>query len=354
MDRPREAELRRLIGFVAEWAAAAPAGTGQLADVVLAELAELVSGDHAVRTHVGGGPRGAIAWASTDPRVAASRRRDRDRWVGHIAEHPIVSYWERSRTGSAVRASDLIGQRAYRRLPIYAYFFEPFGIEYNLALRVSLARGGRVDFSVCRKHRDFSDRERDLLESLRPYLTVTLRRAEAGSIARPLLSRFGLSLREAQVLALVATGRSNREVAAMLFLSPLTVRKHLEHVYAKLGVRTRTEAAAVAMETLSGWDDGAARSLLDPYLRRTPLAGSEREASVTPTVLGLTKREAEVLTLAVSGKSNREIAAALALATGTVKKHLDRIYAKLGVHHRAEAAVRMHALQLTTGTSAVY
>ena len=139
----------------------------------------------------------------------------------------------------------------------------------------------------------------------------------------------------------------------MLFLSPLTVRKHLEHVYAKLGVRTRTEAAAVAMETLSGWDDGAARSLLDPYLRRTPLAGSEREASVTPTVLGLTKREAEVLTLAVSGKSNREIAAALALATGTVKKHLDRIYAKLGVHHRAEAAVRMHALQLTTGTSAV-
>lgn len=355
MARLRDVELRRLVGFVAEAEAATPAGAAQLADVVLAQLTELVSGDHGVRTHVDRGTQGVMidTWASTDPSVAAARRRNPQRWLKHLPQHPIVSYWERAGVGYAVRVSDLVNQRAYRRLPIYEHYFEPFGIEYNLALRIQLVRAGLVDFSVCRKHRGFSDRERDLVESLRPYLTVTLRRAEAGSLARPLLSRFGLSLREAQVLALVATGRSNREVAAMLFLSPLTVRKHLERVYAKLGVRTRTEAAAVAMQASSGRDDGARRDLLESYVRRTAtLAGLAREASLTLTVLGLTKREAEVLALAASGKSNREIAAALALAPGTVKKHLDRIYAKLGVHHRAEAAMRLHALHLTTGTSA--
>ena len=43
---------------------------------------------------------------------------------------------------------------------------------------------------------------------------------------------------------LVATGRTNREVAAELIVSPKTVEYHLAHVYAKVGVRSRTELAA--------------------------------------------------------------------------------------------------------------
>lgn len=54
-----------------------------------------------------------------------------------------------------------------------------------------------------------------------------------------------LSDRERQVAELVATGRSNKEVAALLFLSPKTVEHTLSRVYAKLGVRSRTELAAV-------------------------------------------------------------------------------------------------------------
>ena len=43
----------------------------------------------------------------------------------------------------------------------------------------------------------------------------------------------------------VATGASNAEIAQAMFIAPSTVRKHLEHVYAKLGVHTRLEALAV-------------------------------------------------------------------------------------------------------------
>jgi DNA-binding CsgD family transcriptional regulator len=50
--------------------------------------------------------------------------------------------------------------------------------------------------------------------------------------------------RERQVLDLVADGLTNAQVAAVLWISPGTVRRHLENVFAKLGVHTRTAAAA--------------------------------------------------------------------------------------------------------------
>ena len=53
----------------------------------------------------------------------------------------------------------------------------------------------------------------------------------------------GLTAAERRVAALVAEGRTNREVAAALFLGERTVASHLTHIYAKLGVRSRTELA---------------------------------------------------------------------------------------------------------------
>jgi DNA-binding CsgD family transcriptional regulator len=58
----------------------------------------------------------------------------------------------------------------------------------------------------------------------------------------------GLTAREVEVLALVAAGRTNREVAAELVLSQKTVARHLSNIFAKLGVSTRTEASAFAFE----------------------------------------------------------------------------------------------------------
>ncbi len=67
-------------------------------------------------------------------------------------------------------------------------------------------------------------------------------RAELGQIGGRTRSE-GLTAAEQRVAALVAEGRTNREVAAALFLAERTVASHLSHVYAKLGVRSRTELA---------------------------------------------------------------------------------------------------------------
>jgi len=58
----------------------------------------------------------------------------------------------------------------------------------------------------------------------------------------------GLTEREVEVLALVASGRSNRDVAAELSISQKTVARHLSNIFTKLGASTRTEAAAYAFE----------------------------------------------------------------------------------------------------------
>ena len=56
----------------------------------------------------------------------------------------------------------------------------------------------------------------------------------------------GLSTREVEVLLLVAAGHTNREIAAMLIVSEHSVARHVLIIFTKLGVNTRTAAAAVA------------------------------------------------------------------------------------------------------------
>ena len=67
---------------------------------------------------------------------------------------------------------------------------------------------------------------------------------------------YGLTRRELEVLAEVATGRTNREIAEALFISESTAGVHVSNILGKLGVSTRTEAARVALDQgLVGGDD---------------------------------------------------------------------------------------------------
>ncbi|HSH94029.1 MAG TPA: response regulator transcription factor, partial [Roseimicrobium sp.] len=71
------------------------------------------------------------------------------------------------------------------------------------------------------------------------------------SSAKPLES-LGLTAREAEVLLWVTQGKSNADVASILNLTENTVKKHLQNVYAKLGLESRNSAALRAIEVLNG------------------------------------------------------------------------------------------------------
>lgn len=69
----------------------------------------------------------------------------------------------------------------------------------------------------------------------------------------PDLAHYQLTPRELEVLAWVARGKTNRDIADILGMSPRTVNKHLEHIFVKLGVETRAAAAAlVASRRMEG------------------------------------------------------------------------------------------------------
>jgi DNA-binding NarL/FixJ family response regulator len=74
---------------------------------------------------------------------------------------------------------------------------------------------------------------------------------DAASDELALQQKFALTLRESEVLKWIARGKSNRDIAEILNLSPRTVNKHLDNIYAKLGVENRTAAAALAVRAVT-------------------------------------------------------------------------------------------------------
>jgi ATP/maltotriose-dependent transcriptional regulator MalT len=130
--------------------------------------------------------------------------------------------------------------------PFYAEVMRPLGIEHELKVFLTAPRGEARYFALAREPgRDFDERDRGLLSLLRPHLD-RLRQAWEKRRCEGVLTH-----RELEVLELVAQGLTNRQVAHALFISPATVRTHLEHIYEKLGVRTRTGAVTAVFRRAS-------------------------------------------------------------------------------------------------------
>lgn len=80
--------------------------------------------------------------------------------------------------------------------------------------------------------------------------------------------------------------------------------------------------------------------------RRQPVAGAFEQNKAALASLGITEREFEVLTLLAAGRSNKEIAAKLAVSLNTVKTHVARLFEKLEASRRTEAILKARELGL--------
>lgn len=155
--------------------------------------------------------------------------------------------------GQTFAISDFISDRQFRSGGLYAEVCKPLGVQ--AVMKVFLATGGPTGasfvFDTTRSR--FTDSDRLTLQRIVPHLAALRRNALArrtypaliDSTAAARIRLLRLSPRERVVLARVAAGETNTVIAQALFVSPGTVRKHLEHIYDKLEVRTRTQAAAI-------------------------------------------------------------------------------------------------------------
>lgn len=83
---------------------------------------------------------------------------------------------------------------------------------------------------------------------------IVMQETSNESVYAALAAAFGLTAREAEVLYWVVKGKINRDIADILGASPATVKKHLERIHMKMGVETRTAAAAMAINRVRQLD----------------------------------------------------------------------------------------------------
>jgi DNA-binding NarL/FixJ family response regulator len=115
---------------------------------------------------------------------------------------------------------------------------DPFGHARALLALGIVRRRGRQK----RAAREAIEAAREGFETIGASVWAAKARTELGRIPGRRRGQ-GLTAAERRVADLVAEGRTNRQVAATLFLSEKTVATHLSHIYAKLGVHSRTELA---------------------------------------------------------------------------------------------------------------
>jgi RNA polymerase sigma factor (sigma-70 family) len=134
--------------------------------------------------------------------------------------------------------------------------------------------------------------------------------ARSGLAGRSALNR--LSPREREVLRLVAEGRSSREIASELFISPHTVRIYLENILVKLQMHSRLEAVTFALD--HGWLDDAGGKPVDRWVERL------EDTQVIAALQELQPDQRDVLLLRMlGGLTAPEVADVLGKTTGAVK-----------------------------------
>ncbi len=244
---------------------------------------------------------------------------------------------------------------------IYNEFFRPVGTDRQLLTGLPVSPSLTLVLSLNRKKRDFTESDRRLLILLRPHLIAAFQNAEA--LARLQLQQIqlevaleesggGAILIDADGQVRLATGQARTWLAKYFGAPHGSVTNLPDELRAWLvhhTARATPEGLASAVRSLEiiKADARLRVSLLRSNTSDQTLLLLEEEASFSssfPESLGLTHREAEVLSWVAQGKTNPEIAILCDISVRTVQKHLEHIYQKLGVETRTAAAQRMHTI----------
>jgi DNA-binding CsgD family transcriptional regulator len=172
---------------------------------------------------------------------------DDEAYWQHKQDCPPLCYPERGGDlRQVIKYSDFYSPRQWRNSGIYRDYFQPAGVKHMLVLFLPATgwapKNGTLRLAFSRgSGLDFSERDRGLLALLRPHLGEAYLDAERRRRRTP-----ELTPRQWDLLRLTAAGHTNAQIARRLNVSEGTVRKHLENIYAKLQVTSRTAAVTCA------------------------------------------------------------------------------------------------------------
>ncbi len=283
----------------------------------------LVPGDFVI---VGFGPD-LRAMRCSDPAAVV---RTRDLTMKDLSSHPAVSH----RSRRAVTVSDSASWARWERTDCFQKCFRLLGQEDDLGINLVLGPGTPTSACVMRPWRKFAEEERVLLTLLATHLPAIWAEARAADAVRLAATR----AMKGDVIVVDGRGRvkmwsaETRANVARAFGFTLQATRSLP---VTMRDWLRGGAAAPLVRNGSGqrvefWfiPDGTGGGVIALRHSKDPL----------PAGASVTRREREVLGWAVTGMHNEEIAGRMAISAGTVKRHLENAFHKLGVRNRTEAA----------------
>lgn len=258
-------------------------------------------------------------------------------------EHPLISIQMNGDFG-AYKISDFLSARQFRGLELYDVLYSQIGAEDQIAF--GLQGPVVIGIAMNRDRRSFSERDRAILDLLRPHLAQAYSRAHERERAGALLAALerGLAERGSAVVLVERDGSLAQLTGGALEI---------------LGRYFPERRGAALPVVLTDWlGEGA----LSPFVLSSEAgtltvkaqAGASAtmltlsdEPALTPerlAPLGLTRRQSEVLGLIAGGAGVERIARELYISVATVRKHLEHVYARLGVHTRAAAIERARSV----------
>ena len=300
---------------------------------LLASLRRLVPSDSVTYSELDGVREvtGVQIWLEDDPAFGDGGSSPETYWrLRH--QHPACHFHVQTGDFRALKVSDFLSRSELRRREVYWELFLPNEVEYQLIVGLDAPLSHTKTFLFDRAGgRDFTERDRDVLDVLRPHLariyeTAKLRRTAHDALTLLERTHAALVLLEGADRVAYATPEAWRLLAN--YFHPSGSR--LPHEVAEW-LREQRRAPSPEPLTVEGGEESVVVHLVEGSL----LLKEQREAS------RLTERESEILDLVAAGNTNAEIAEALWIVPSTVRKHLENVYEKLEVHSRTAALAKV-------------
>jgi DNA-binding CsgD family transcriptional regulator len=276
-----------------------------------------------------------------------------------FAQHPLVRYHAAHPNGGSRRISDSFPAQQFRRTALYNEYYRRIGIDHVIAVPLFVDRKLLVSFVLNRRGRDFSERDRAVLDLVRGYLAnlygnaLAMQRADAtmhalrnwstaeGWASASIAADGSLgdcSDRAAALLACYCPGWAATTHGALPSAVGDWLRSASSVSFAGLAP-LRLERGGNALRICAFADPAQPERCFLLMQERITRRDAEHFAR-----LPATPRERQVLVWLSAGKTDREIAEILGVSVRTVQKHLERLYGKLGVETRTAAVMRALAM----------
>jgi DNA-binding CsgD family transcriptional regulator len=345
MVRLENGDFEAVLGVVRSVAAARD--PDEFSRVVIARVADLITSDVVTINEVD--PAAGRTVFLAEPASFPGPPNGGEILAALADQHPLIHHFLATGDGSAHRISDFWSQNRYHASPIYQHLYQPMGVEYQMAVTLPAPRPVVVGIALSRCENDFTDRDRSVLNVLRPHLAQAWYNAKDQGQLRALLDGANENTAEPGAGLIVLSDPPEELTPGALAslhrffgrptatsVLPVRVKRWMQSQQAPL----RSEGALELAKPLRAEMDG--RRMVLRYLPGQAvhpgvlLLRQERRRPQERTLhsLGLTARESEIVDCMIKGESNAMIGESLHISPTTVKKHLDNIYLKVGVRGR--------------------